>query len=98
MNDEDAHCESYVLVGLLLGDGATVQLMSGRYLDRLERRGGAWRIALRRSTVEWSATADASLLRSPFFTKQAFPRGTRDASDLSYRRPLLMDTPAPERW
>lgn len=98
IDGDTAHCESYVLVGLLLGDGATVQLMSGRYLDRLERRNGRWRIAVRRSTVEWSAAADASVLRSPFFTKQAFGRGTRDDADLSYQRPLLIDTPAPDRW
>jgi hypothetical protein len=73
-------------------------LLNGRYLDRLERREGTWRIAVRRSTVEWTATADASLLQSPFFTKQAFLKGTRDKNDLSYQRPLFVDTPAPERW
>ena len=26
----------------------------GRYIDRLERRSGAWRIAVRTNTVEWS--------------------------------------------
>ncbi|MDV7354329.1 nuclear transport factor 2 family protein [Rhodococcus oxybenzonivorans] len=98
IDGDTAHCESYVLVGLLYQDGTTVQLLNGRYLDRLERREGTWRIAVRRSTVEWTATADASLLQSPFFTKQAFVKGTRDKDDLSYQRPLFVDTPAPERW
>ncbi|EME14493.1 nuclear transport factor 2 family protein [Rhodococcus triatomae] len=98
IDGDTAHCESYVLVGLLLADGRAVQLMSGRYLDRLERRDGSWRISVRRSTVEWSATADASLLGSPFFIQQGFSRGTRDDSDLSYRRPLHIDTPAPQHW
>ncbi|MET7782254.1 MULTISPECIES: nuclear transport factor 2 family protein [Streptomyces] len=93
-----AHCESYVLVGLLHHDGRTAQLMSGRYLDRLERRDGTWRIAARRSTVELALTADASLLQSSFFTKQGFVKGTRDTTDLSYQRPLRHDTEPPERW
>lgn len=93
-----AHCESYVLVGLLNPDGRTAQLMSGRYLDRLERRDGTWRIALRRSTVELALSADASLLQTPFFTRQGFVKGTRDTTDLSYQRPLRHDTEPPERW
>src|SRR5579885_1420019 len=47
-----AHCETYVLVGLLNNDEKSARLISGRYIDRLERRGGAWKIALRRSTVD----------------------------------------------
>jgi ketosteroid isomerase-like protein len=93
-----AHCESYVLVVLLGKDGRTVQVISGRYLDRVERRDGRWRIALRRSTVEVMFTADASVLRSSFFTDQGYLKGTRDNDDLSYRRPLLLETPAPARW
>ncbi|UGQ11004.1 nuclear transport factor 2 family protein [Yinghuangia sp. ASG 101] len=98
IDGDTAHAESYVLVGLLGPDGKTAQLMSGRYLDRLERRDGVWRIAVRRSTVELALTADASLLQSPFFTKQGFVKGTRDTRDLSYERPLLLDTEPPERW
>ena len=44
-----AHAESYVIVVLLGRNGKTAQFISGRYLDRLERRDGAWRIAVRRS-------------------------------------------------
>ncbi|QIX49058.1 nuclear transport factor 2 family protein [Rhodococcus sp. DMU1] len=98
IDGDTAHCESYVLVGLLQNDGRTVQLINGRYLDRLERRDGAWRIVVRRSTVEWTATGDASMLRSPVFTKQNFLKGTRARNDLSYQRPLSIDTPAPARW
>jgi hypothetical protein len=92
--DEDgdtAHCESYVLVGLLSHDGRTAQLMSGRYLDRLERRDGTWRIAVRRCTVDLALSADASVLRTPFFREQGFVKGTRDHDDLSYRRPLTAE-------
>jgi hypothetical protein len=93
-----AHCESYMLVILLGNNGRTAQVISGRYLDRVERRHGEWRIALRRSTVEVMFTADASVLQSSFFANQHYVKGTRDKNDLSYQRPLLLATPAPARW
>jgi hypothetical protein len=98
IDGDTAHAESYVLVTLLTPDATTATVMCGRYLDRLERRDGAWRIALRRSTVELAFTADASLLQSTFFTAQHYIRGTRDVDDLSYRRPLHVDDEAPARW
>ncbi|MFF0225809.1 nuclear transport factor 2 family protein [Streptomyces sp. NPDC004629] len=98
IHGDTAHCESYVLVGLLSHDGRTTQLMSGRYLDRLERRDGTWRIAVRRSTVELALTADASLLQSGFFKKQGFVKGTRDDTDLSYHRPLDLADESAQRW
>ncbi|WP_106401461.1 nuclear transport factor 2 family protein [Actinocorallia populi] len=93
-----AHCDSYAIVVLLSKNGRTAQFISGRYLDRLERRDGQWRIAVRRSTVEVMFTADASVLQSSFFLEQGYLQGTRDKEDLSYLRPLLQETPAPARW
>ena len=72
-------------------------MISGRYVDRLERRDGIWKIAVRRSTVELMFTADASLLQSELFKDQGYPRGTRDRRDLSYLRPLTLEAEAPER-
>ncbi|MGB8504650.1 MAG: nuclear transport factor 2 family protein, partial [Mycobacterium sp.] len=72
--------------------------ISGRYLDRLERRNGEWRIAVHRSTVEVMFLADASVLQSSFFKDTGYLVGTRDRRDLSYERPLSIDTPAPARW
>ena len=95
---DTAHAESYVIVVLLSSDGRTAQFISGRYLDRLERRDNEWRIALRRSTVEVMFAADASVLQSSFFKDLGYIKGTRSARDLSYERPLGLDTPAPERW
>lgn len=88
-----AHADSYSIVVLLGNDGTTAQFISGRYIDRLERRDGQWRIALRRSTVEVMFTADASVLASKFFTRQGYIHGTRDRTDLSYERPLGLDAP-----
>jgi hypothetical protein len=88
IDGDEAHAESYVMVTLLSPDATTATVMCGRYVDRLERRDGAWRIAVRHATVEVAFTADARLLQSGFFAAQGYERGTRDRSDLSYRRPL----------
>ena len=98
IDGDTAHAESYVIVVLVGADGRSAQFISGRYIDRLERRDGDWRIALRRSTVEAMFVADASVLRSGVFTSQGYPRGTRSRSDLSYERPLKLETTAPDRW
>lgn len=98
IDGDTAHAESYVIVVLLGRDGRTAQFISGRYLDRLERQSGRWRIAVRRSTVEVMFVADASVLQSSFFKDTGYLVGTRDRSDLSYQRPLSLEAPAPARW
>lgn len=98
IDGDTAHAESYVIVVLIGGDGKTAQFISGRYLDRLERRDEQWRIVLRRSTVEAMFLGDARVLQSSFFTEKGYLVGTRDTSDLSYERPLTLDIPAPARW
>jgi SnoaL-like domain len=96
IDGDTAHCESYVLVCLLNHDGVTARVISGRYIDRLEKRDGEWKIAIRRSTLELVFTADASLLQSELTKQQGYPRGTRDRRDLSYLRPLTLEAKAPE--
>lgn len=98
IDGDTAHAESYVIVVLIGADTKTAQFITGRYIDRLEHRDHQWRIALRRSTVEGMFIADARVLQSPFFTDKGYLVGTRDHTDLSYQRPLTMDTPAPARW
>jgi hypothetical protein len=93
-----AHAESYVIVALLNNNETTARLISGRYIDRLERRDGQWKIALRRSTVDVLIAGDASILKAPAFRDQGYIKGMRDKRDLTYQRPLtLKDTPA-DRW
>ena len=41
IDGDTAHAESYVIVVLLGLDGRNAQVISGRYIDRLERRDGA---------------------------------------------------------
>lgn len=58
--------------------------VSGRYVDRYERRAGAWKIAHRSELVDWVRTEPAAdgLLRE----KPGFPLGARAPHDLSCRR------------
>ncbi|MFN2536896.1 MAG: nuclear transport factor 2 family protein [Mycobacteriales bacterium] len=93
-----AHAESYVLVALLATDGGNATVMSGRYIDRLEKRDGQWRIAARRSTVDLALHGSAALLQLPAFKAQGYPKGTRDRTDASYQRPLDLDTPPSATW
>jgi hypothetical protein len=94
MTGDVAHVESYVLVGLLDPDGVTVRLINGRYIDRMERRDGVWKIALRRCTIDLLISGDASLLSLPQFKQNGFIKGSRDHDDVSYGRPLDLSTPA----
>ena len=91
IDGDSAHCESYVLVGLLDPGGKSVRFINGRYVDRLEKREGVWRIALRRCTVDLLISGDASGLEMPQFKAGGYIKGTRDESDVSYQRPLSLD-------
>ncbi|WP_317930231.1 nuclear transport factor 2 family protein [Halioxenophilus sp. WMMB6] len=97
INGNEAHAESYVLVFLLNNDGASARVISGRYIDRLEKRDGQWKIALRRTTVDVLLAGDASILKAPIFHDQGYSKGMRDKRDISYQRPLTLDK-TPERW
>jgi len=73
-----AHSESYVLFAQRRRDGTKVDLGGGRYIDRLERRDGEWRIAAREVVIEWVCAADGTATR---FGRAAFPAGTLDRGD-----------------
>ena len=99
IDGDTAHAESYVIGLFLNPDGISARLLAGRYIDRLERRDGEWRIALRRCTSEVMFSGDASVGNSEYFRNMDFLRGLRSPSDVSYQRPLLLDqTPAGHRW
>lgn len=91
IDGDTAHAESYVMVGLLDPDGVTVRFINGRYVDRLEKRDGEWRIALRRCTLDFMFQADAKMLQSPYIKSGGWIKGQRDESDVSYQRPLSLD-------
>jgi SnoaL-like domain len=80
-----AHSECYVLFVLRRKEGTKVDLGGGRYIDRLERRRGEWRIAARELLIEWSCTADGARFAD---VGAEYPTGTWDRTDASYRRPF----------
>jgi hypothetical protein len=91
-----AHAESYV-IGLFLNKGMQAsRILSGRYIDRLEKRAGEWRIVIRRATVEVILEGTAAMLNSQAFRERGYLKGSRDKSDLSYLRPLGLE--GGERW
>jgi hypothetical protein len=85
IDGDTAHAESYCLYVLRRKDLSSVLMGGGRYIDRLERRDGQWKIVLRKVYIDWRANADASAFAKPF----GYPAGTQDRTDPSYERPLM---------
>lgn len=84
-----AHCETYYLFVARNRDNSN-WLAGGRYLDRLERRDGQWRIAFRNNVIEWSGlspTIDIPFGDVPDIHGNGAP--ARDKTDPSYIRPYL---------
>lgn len=86
LDGDTAHCESYVIGGLFWLDDKTTTLAFGRYLDRLERRNGEWRIVARRCTIEMSADADGTWVHSK--NVKGFLKAAWSREDPSYERPF----------
>jgi SnoaL-like protein len=88
IDGDAAHTETYYLfVGRNRDE--TNWMAGGRYIDRLERRDGAWRIALRTNAIEWSGMVPT--LPIPFSdVPDVHDNGApaRSKEDPSYRRPL----------
>jgi hypothetical protein len=88
-----AHTETYYLfVGRNRDD--TNWIAGGRYIDRLERRDGLWKIALRTNAIEWSGLVPTMPI--PFAdVPDLHLNGTpaRSPADPSYRRPLVNERP-----
>jgi len=88
LDGDTAHTETYYqFVGRNRDE--TLWMAGGRYVDRLERRGGEWRISLRTNVVEWSGMLPQVPL--PFTDVPGIDRNgvaARSPQDISYRRPL----------
>lgn len=89
IDGDTAHSETYYLFAARNRDNSN-WIAGGRYFDRLERRAGAWRIAVRTNTIEWSGTAVTMPI--PFADVPDIADNglaARDRSDPSYQRPLI---------
>jgi hypothetical protein len=93
IDGDTAHAETYYLfVARNLDE--SVLLAGGRYLDRLEKRDGQWKIALRTNAIEWSCLPPA--LPPPFGDVPGLNdngSSERSPADISYRRPLTNRRP-----
>ena len=89
LDGDVAHTETYYLfVGRNRDD--TNWIAGGRYLDRLERRDGGWKIALRTNAIEWSGmvpTLPIPFADVPGVHLNGVP--SRSPEDPSYQRPLI---------
>ncbi|MGE3619395.1 MAG: nuclear transport factor 2 family protein [Acidimicrobiia bacterium] len=87
LDGDVAHTEAYFVARSLRkgpeGDGEIVSEMYGRYVDRFERRDGAWKIARRTTVLDFRDSHE----RLPVDAADAqFTQGRRDRSDAAYQR------------
>lgn len=89
IDGDSAHSETYYLFAARNRD-ETNWIAGGRYFDRLERRDGQWRIAVRTNVIEWSGmvpTMPIPFADVPDIDGNGAP--SRDGADPSYQRPLI---------
>jgi SnoaL-like domain len=81
---DTAFVETYVIAatGREVDGDEVIEVVGGRYLDRFERRSGAWKVADRVFAPDW----DTQLPRHRWQIPEQWTVGTRDHSDPSYRR------------
>ena len=89
LDGDVAHTETYVHAYHVMksppGAPKRVFLYAGRYIDRLEKRGGAWRIAHRVCVYDFDRIDPIADAQSEAWTS-TFQHGTRDAHDPSFTR------------
>lgn len=86
---DTAHSETYYLFAARNRDHSN-WIAGGRYFDRLERRLGRWRIAVRTNVIEWSGavpTMPIPFAAVPDISENGL--AARDRTDPSYQRPLV---------
>ena len=84
-----AHSETYYIFAARNRDHSN-WIAGGRYVDRLERRDGDWRIAMRHNAIEWSGilpTMDIPFADVPGILENGI--AARSKEDVSYIRPLV---------
>jgi hypothetical protein len=86
-----AHVETYVTRLSSSKSDSRSMIISGRYVDRVERRNGEWRIALREFVPHFFTETNTALdayIKESSWSPSACGMGTWDRRDPSYRRPL----------
>jgi len=96
-NDTTAHAETYcVYFGYNKDD--TIDVVRNRYIDRMEKRAGEWRIADRICVVEWFGSLKSgdemnSVIKPAMASLMSNAPTSRDRNDISYKRPLKVERP-----
>lgn len=92
LDGDTAHCETYWLFAALDPNGDNLSIGGGRYIDRMEKRDGEWRIAARKCVADWGG-APKDVMVSPEQRRMLAESGivARDRTDASYERPLTID-------
>ena len=92
IDGDEAHGETYVLTMVVAADEARVTLGGARYLSRLERRDGEWRLIRQETAMDYSFTAPTNALPPNAL------RSLRSREDRSYARPLDLTAEARARY
>jgi ketosteroid isomerase-like protein len=83
IDGDTAHTESYCFLAAKKKETLELVVVGGRYVRRLERRDGEWRIAAAVLVADWSLDPETTL---EMIATGA--TGSRDHHDVSYDRPL----------
>lgn len=83
INGDSAGSETYfnATIQRRVDDVRFIDMMGGRYIDKLERRDGQWRVLDRVCTCEWSFT---TRVEDEWHARGEFVQGTWDKTDKSY--------------
>lgn len=88
IDGDEAHAESYFVSIVCRENADKLMVTAGRYVDRLEKRAGTWRIANRVTVLEWHGALEGAAIDGDI---SVGPR--LDGSDVSYQRPLQVTRP-----
>ena len=91
---DTAHAETYYLFGTDRDPANHMTSSGGRYVDRLERRDGRWAIVARVCVVEWITESTSSITEDVIGMLSAVQTPTKDRTDPSYARPLVVTSPS----
>lgn len=95
LDGDRAHVETYFVIARKFPGDGYLEQTAGRFIDRMEKREGAWKIALRVVIADWYMRADAAGFDD---VVNRYHHGRRDRTDASYERPLRPREPVPSRF
>ena len=91
LDGDVAHTETYWMFAGMDAKDYSFSIGGGRYIDRMEKRDGVWRIAARKCVSEWGGVPTQSKVPEEFMLMlRESGVVARDKSDSSYERPLTV--------